>query len=71
MIDVFIFVVVFSTFIYTFYKWATANNDYFEHRNLKYLKPRFLIGNIGEIYLSNFTAATFSKLIYQKFPGEG
>lgn len=52
------------------YKWATLNNDYFDKRNLKYMKPRFLIGNTGGLFVNKYTAAEFAQKLYQAFPDE-
>lgn len=59
-----------SLILYAFYKWATINNDYFKQRNVKYLKPKFLIGNNGGIYINKYTAAEFSDKLYNAFPNE-
>ena len=59
-----------SLILYAFYKWATANNDYFERRNIKYLKPKFLIGNIAGAYFNKYTGAEFSEKLYQAFQDE-
>lgn len=56
--------------VYTLYKWATANNDYFERRGLKSMKPAFLLGNTGKLLLSKITAVEFANKIYYAFPEE-
>lgn len=33
------------------YRKGTANEDYFKDRNIPYLKPTFLVGNIDDIFL--------------------
>lgn len=55
---------------YAFYKWATINNDFFEKQNVKYLKPRFLVGNTGGFYFNKYTATEYSLKIYNAFPDE-
>lgn len=55
---------------YAFYKWATVDNDYFAQRNIKFLKPKFLVGNTGGLFLNRFTAIEFSKNLYNAFPNE-
>lgn len=62
--------VVVLLIIYTFYKWATKNNDFFEKRNIKHLKPIFLVGNTGGFLLNKYTAPEFSLKIYKSFPNE-
>ncbi|XP_055314969.1 LOW QUALITY PROTEIN: probable cytochrome P450 9f2 [Sitodiplosis mosellana] len=59
-----------SLIFYAFYKWATANNDYFERRNIKYIKPKFLIGSNVGLYLGKYTAAEFSDKLFHAFPNE-
>lgn len=55
---------------YTFYKWATLNNDFFEWRNIKYLKPKFLIGSTGGAFTATYTAVEFAEKLYNAFPDE-
>lgn len=59
-----------SLIAYAFYKWATLNNDYFEKRNLKHMKPNFLIGNTAGLFFNKYTAVTFAQRLYQAFPDE-
>lgn len=59
-----------SLIAFAFYKWATLNNDYFEKRNLKYMKPKFLVGNTGGLFLNKYTATGFAQKLYQAFPDE-
>lgn len=60
----------FSLILYAFYKWATINNDYFERRNIKYMKPKFLVGNTGGAYVKKYTGAEYATRLYQAFPNE-
>lgn len=53
-----------------FYQWATLNNDYFEKRNMKYMKPKFLLGYAGEFFFGRRTLAAFAQELYQAFPDE-
>lgn len=62
-VEILLFVIVIS---YVFYKWATSKNDYFERRNIKYMKPKFLVGNNE----GNITATEFATKVYQSFPDE-
>lgn len=43
------FLVLLSVAGYLFYRWAVANNDFFEKRGIPYSKPYFLFGNIKEV----------------------
>lgn len=62
-VEILLFVILIS---YVFYKWAISNNDYFERRKIKYMKPKFLFGsNEG-----NITATEFAIKVYQAFPNE-
>lgn len=55
---------------YAFYKWATLNNDYFERRNIKYMKPSFLIGSTGVAFSNKYSAVEFAQRLYNAFPDE-
>lgn len=59
-----------SLFFVAFYKWATLNNDYFERRQMKYMKPTLFFGNTGGFLINKYTAMEFSQLLYQAFPNE-
>lgn len=56
--------------LYAFYKWATLNNDYFEKRQMKFMKPYFLVGNTAGMFLNKYTATEFSQMLYEAFPDE-
>lgn len=55
---------------YAFYKWAVINNDYFEKRNVKFMKPKFLVGNTGGLFMNRYTATEYAMMIYNAFPNE-
>lgn len=55
---------------YAFYKWGTANNDYFKDYMIKSLKPTFLLGNTGQLFFSKLTAVEFAHKFYYAFPDE-
>lgn len=59
-----------SLISYAFYMWATINNDFFERRNIKFLKPKFLVGNTGGLFFNKYTATAFVQKLYQAFPDE-
>lgn len=63
-------IVAIFLFLLAFYKWATLNNDYFEKRDIKYLKPTFLFGFMGEFLLGRKTLAAFAEDLYRAFPNE-
>lgn len=52
---------------FAFYKWATLNNDFFKRRNMKYLKPTFLIGSTGALITNKYTAVEFTQKLYDAF----
>lgn len=47
LLEVLIFGVAFAVF---FYRWITANNDFFAKRGIPYDKPAFLIGSFVDIF---------------------
>lgn len=55
---------------WVFYKWATLNYDFFERRNIKFVKPKFLVGNTGGAFFNKYTATEFSNKLYRTFPDE-
>lgn len=55
---------------YAFYKWAIANNNYFQLRNVKYMEPKFFVGNSDATLSKKFTAAEYAQWIYNAFPNE-
>lgn len=59
-----------SLFSYAFYKWATINNEFFERRNIKYMKPSFFVGNTGGLFCNQYTVVDFARKVYQEFPNE-
>lgn len=70
-----LFEIVFSVLlggllIYAFYKWATANSEYFAKRNIKHMKPKFLIGDTTQLFMKQYTPAEFLDMIYYQYPKE-
>lgn len=59
-----------SLLAFAFYKWATLNNDYFEKRKMKFMKPTFLVGNTAALFTYKYTATEFVQMLYQAFPDE-
>lgn len=70
MVDDLLYFVGISLIIYSFYKWATQNNDYFKRRGLPHMKPKFLIGNTGGLFMRQYAAYDFVRELYNKFPKE-
>lgn len=59
-----------GTLLYVFYKWATVNNDYFVKRNIKHIKPTFLVGHTMGWLLRRYTPDEFMNWLYYYFPNE-
>lgn len=55
-------------FIYAFYKWATANNDYFKKKGIPFAKPTFLVGNSGKLLFRKASAQENIIEQYNNFP---
>lgn len=70
MIDWLLLLVLLFTISFAFYKWATANDKYFQKRNVKYVEPTFLIGNTGDLFFNRCSAVAYTQKIYNEFPDE-
>lgn len=55
---------------WAFYKWATANNDYFAVRNVPFIKPTFFLGTTGPFLLKKYRSNEFADILYKTFPSE-
>ncbi|XP_031640251.1 probable cytochrome P450 9f2 isoform X3 [Contarinia nasturtii] len=62
--------ILIGSLFYLFYKWATANNDYFVKRNILHLKPVFLVGNTLDLFLFRSYPAKWLESTYHRFPNE-
>lgn len=56
--------------VFTFYKWATQNKNYFLDRNIPHLKPYFLVGNTGGLFANRYAIQDFSTYVYNAMPTE-
>lgn len=56
------------TVIFLYYHY-TSTFKFFEKKNVKYLKPRFLIGNLGQRLLLKISLHDYQKQIYNEFKG--
>lgn len=56
--------------LYSFYKWITLNDNYFQRQNVKHLKPRFLVGNTAGMYFNKIDPVEFGLQLYNAFPDE-
>lgn len=70
MLAIVLLIIAIFLFSLAFYKWATLNNDYFEKRDIKYVKPTFLFGIMGEFLFGRRTIAAFAEGLYRVFPDE-
>lgn len=70
VLGLFVYAIISGGFLYAFYKWAIANQDYFSKRNIKHLKPKFLVGNTAGLFMKRFRAPTFYDSMYYEFPNE-
>lgn len=57
-------------FLYAIYKWVTQNNNYFKDRNIPHLKPQFIVGNTGGLFMNKYRANEYILNMYNKFPSE-
>lgn len=55
---------------YGIYKWITLNDDYFENKNVVYLRPTFLLGNTGRFFMKQVRTNEFYQNLYNSFPNE-
>lgn len=63
-------IIAFILIIYSFYKWATINNDYFKNQGIKYIKPTFMLGSTAALFFKTQTIYDFVKSLYNEFPDE-
>lgn len=70
MVVVVLWSIAIVSLAYTLYKWVTFNNDFFEKRNIKYMKPTFFFGNFGGVFLKKYSAADFGQKMYTAFANE-
>lgn len=52
------------------YKWITRNKYYWADRNVKSLKPKFLVGNIFAMLTSQISMYDYVSYLYNSFPKE-
>lgn len=70
MIDWLLLSISLALIAYGIYKWATLNNDYFAKRNIIHLKPYFLVGNTGGLFMKQYRPNEFFQKLYNTFPME-
>lgn len=70
MYQVFLLSVIISYILYSLYKWSIRNFDYFEKRNVKFLKPIPFFGNTGGLFANRCTVVEFAKRLYETYPDE-
>lgn len=70
MLDLLLYAFVGGILLYAFHKWATVNEDYFAKRKMKYLDPKFLVGNTLGLFTLRYIPSEFLDSIYYRFPNE-
>ena len=55
---------------YFFYKWATANNDYFEKKDIAFSKPVFLLGANSNMFINKRSLPEAVETWYNEFKNE-
>lgn len=70
MIDLMVLSLGLSLIVYGIYKWATLNDDYFVKRNVAHLKPSFLVGNTGGLFMKQYRPNEFFQNLYNTFPSD-
>ncbi|XP_045497917.1 cytochrome P450 9e2-like isoform X1 [Colias croceus] len=61
---------LFLTIIFLLYFYYTSTHDFFEKRGIKFMKPRFLVGNLGGRLLGMKSLHDFQLEIYNYFKGQ-
>lgn len=70
MIETVLVSLALALFSYVFYKWASLNNDFFEKRDMKHMKPTFPFGNVLDFIFKKLTAIELAEYFYIAFPNE-
>jgi hypothetical protein len=55
---------------YLFYKWATANHEYFVDKGVKFIQPIFLVGSNASLVTQTQTLVEMMSQCYSAFPAE-
>jgi cytochrome P450 family 9 len=55
--------------LYIAYRYITRNNDYFSRRNVPYIKPTFLFGNIGPVFMRKISMLDHANKLYNELDG--
>lgn len=56
--------------LYGIYKWSTHTYTYWAERNVKFIKPKFLVGNTGGLLFNRHILSEYISSIYNAFPDE-
>ncbi|KAG4078872.1 hypothetical protein HA402_007422 [Bradysia odoriphaga] len=54
--------------LYSFYRWATENDDFFEKNGVPYLKPNFVFGNTWMFFFNKIPLTEFVEYLYNAHP---
>uniref|UniRef100_A0A1A9UNC7 Cytochrome P450 n=1 Tax=Glossina austeni TaxID=7395 RepID=A0A1A9UNC7_GLOAU len=63
------FILLLFAIIYLFYRWATANNDFFLKRGIPYKKPKILFGNMWNLILKRKSIVDIVVDLYNEHNG--
>lgn len=55
---------------YFFYKWAIANNEYFEKKGIAFMKPVFLMGSNSNMFFNRMSLPEVSLKWYNELKNE-
>jgi cytochrome P450 family 9 len=55
--------------LYIAYRYITRNNDYFSRRNVPHIKPTFLFGNIGPVFMRKISMLDHVNKLYSELDG--
>lgn len=68
--DIVSYVLLGVPLLYAFYKWFTKNENYFLIRDIKFIKTRFLSGDISAMLVGRYDVKEFFDSIYYRYPKE-
>lgn len=68
--EIILLVIGIGLILYGIYKWGTQSYNYWELRNIKFLKPTFLFGNTFGIMTNQYAMIDYVNFLYSSFPNE-
>uniref|UniRef100_A0A1A9W7C0 Cytochrome P450 n=1 Tax=Glossina brevipalpis TaxID=37001 RepID=A0A1A9W7C0_9MUSC len=64
------FILLIALVLYIFYRWATANNDFFSKRGIPHKKPKILFGNMAGLALRRTSIIDLIVDLYNEHDGQ-